>query len=58
MRKQLSAISVDAEMMENGKFDVWISTEGSSGAHYTGVTSDEIGRHVADLVEVLADAAR
>lgn len=58
MQEQLSAISVDVEMMEDRRFDVWISTEGSSGAHYTGITSDEIGRYIADLVEVLAEAAR
>lgn len=56
MRKLLSSISVDVELQENGKFDIYIATEGSSGEHYPDITADEIGAKVSDLVECLAEA--
>ena len=51
----IGTISVDVELLSDGSYDVWISTEGSSGAHYTGISADTIGNNVADLVESLAE---
>ncbi|MBQ6855547.1 MAG: hypothetical protein IJO13_00415 [Lachnospiraceae bacterium] len=57
MKKTLANISVDIEINEQGEYDVWISTEGSSGAHYVGLTPDQIGKNVADLIECLREAS-
>lgn len=49
-------ISVDIEGNGNGMYDTWISTEGSSGAHYQAAKATEIGDYVADLVDCLEEA--
>ena len=54
--KNLGSFTVDVQMQDNGKFDIWVAHEGSSGAHYTDVTADEIGRITADEVECVAEA--
>jgi len=54
--KQLCNLEVDVQMQDNGKFDVYINNEGDSGCHYTDVTADEIGRLVAEEVEMRAEA--
>ncbi len=51
----LGSFSVDVELQENGKFDVWISHEGSSGTHYRDITADKIGDLVADEIECIAE---
>ena len=53
--KPLCCISVDVEAMPDGKLDVWIATEGSSGAHYRGIDAAEVGINVADLIECVAE---
>ncbi len=55
--KQLCSISVDVQIQPDGKYDVWIAEDGSSGAHYTVATADEIGKRVADMVQCFAEAA-
>ncbi len=55
--KQLCNISVDVQIRPGGKYDVWLGEEGSSGAHYAVDTADEIGKHVADMVQCFAEAA-
>ncbi len=52
----LGTFTVDVEMQENGKFDVYLAHEGSSGAHYTDVTADRIGELVAGDIECIAEA--
>lgn len=49
-------ISIDIESNGNGTYDTWISTEGSSGAHYPTAKATEIGDYVADLVDCLEEA--
>ncbi|MGN0485534.1 MAG: hypothetical protein ACI4HI_18500 [Lachnospiraceae bacterium] len=51
-------ITVDLQQNENGTFDTWISTEGSSGAHYKTATAEEIGLHVKELIECLTEALK
>ena len=53
----LSAISVDVEIQPDNTLDVYISTEGSSGAHYQNVSAEAVGENVQDLIECLAEAA-
>ena len=51
----LGTISVDVELLSDGSYDVWISTEGSSGAHYRGISPSDVGSNVADLIECIAE---
>lgn len=44
-------LRVDVELMPDGRFDVYISNEGDSGCHYSGVTADKIGELVASEIE-------
>ncbi len=52
----LGNFEVDVELQNNGKYDVYLSHEGSSGENHKNVTADDIGRLVADLVETVTDA--
>ena len=54
--KQLCNLEVDVQMQDDGKFDVYINNEGDSGYHYTNVSADDIGRLVAEEVEIRAEA--
>lgn len=51
----LGTFTVDIQIQENGKFDIYIAHEGSSGEHYTDVTADKIGEIVADDIECIAE---
>ena len=51
----LGTFTVDVELQPNGKYDVYIAHEGSSGEHHTDVTADEVGRMVADEIECIAE---
>lgn len=51
-----NTISIDLISNGNGTYDTWISTEGSSGAHYPDASAEKIGVHVADLVDCLEEA--
>ena len=53
---KLGTFTVDVELQPNGKFDVYVAHEGSSGEHYTDVTADKIGKIVADDVETFTEA--
>lgn len=53
MKAWNNTISVDISSDKDGRLDVWISTEGCSGAHYEGKSAAEIGEYVADLIECL-----
>lgn len=57
MAEQLTNISVDIMSNHDGTYDVYISTECSSGSHYPCITAAEIGDNVADLVDTLEEAA-
>lgn len=54
---KLSAISVDVEIQPDNTLDAYISTEGSSGAHYQNVSAEVVAENVQDLIECLAEAA-
>ncbi len=51
----LGTFSVDVQLQEDGKFDVYIAHEGSSGEHYPDVTADRIGDLVADEIDCIAE---
>ncbi len=51
----LGSFSVDVQLQKNGKFDVYIAHEGSSGEHYKDVTADRIGELVAGDIECIAE---
>ena len=53
----LSAISVDVEIQPDNTLDAYISTEGSSGAHYQNVSAEAVAENVQDLIECLAESA-
>lgn len=52
----INTITIDLQEQSDGTFDTWIATEGSSGAHYKGISSAEIGIHVKELIDCLAEA--
>ena len=52
----LGEFHVDVEMMDTGKFNVYIAHEGNSGSHYENVTANKIGDLVADDIECIAEA--
>lgn len=52
----LGTFSVDVKLQDDGKYDVYIAHEGSSGSHYTDVTADRIGDLIAEEVECVAEA--
>lgn len=54
--KNLGTFTVDVKMQPNGKFDVYIAHEGSSGEHYIDVTADKIGELVAGDIECVTEA--
>ena len=51
----IGSFTVDVEIQPDGKFDVYIAHEGSSGSHYTDVTAEQIGYLVADDIECIAE---
>ena len=51
----IGTFSVDVQLQEDGKFDVYIAHEGSSGSHYFDVSADDIGRLVAEDIECFAE---
>lgn len=57
MSEQLNTISVDIRTNHDGTYDVYISTEGSSGSHYPCIRAEEIGDNVTDLVDALEEAS-
>jgi len=54
----LGTFTVDVQMQDDGKFNVYIAYEGYSGEHYTDVTADKIGELVADDIEYMAEFIR
>ena len=38
---------------ENGKFDVWLGEDNSTGAHYTDLTAKEIGEILTEDIEAV-----
>lgn len=54
--QDLGTFTVDVQLQSDGKFDVYVAHEGSSGEHYENVTADKIGEIVSDDVECIAEA--
>lgn len=50
-----TTISVDVQG-KDGKYDVWIATESSSGSHYRDIDANKIGEYTADLIDTLEEA--
>lgn len=48
-------ITVEIKGNADGTFNAYISTENSSGEEYQHISADEIGEHVASLIECLTD---
>ena len=48
-------ISVEVFQNKDGTFDAYIATDSSSGENYNHVSADEIGEHVAGLIECIVD---
>jgi len=48
-------ISVDVRSDGKNTFDVWISNEGSSGFHYSGLTAAQVGEQIADYIDCMAE---
>lgn len=51
----LGVFTADVELQKNGKYDVYIAHEGSSGEHHVDVTSDKIGEIIADTIECITE---
>ncbi len=50
--KILCNLEVDVQVQDNGKLDVYINNEGDSGCHYTNITPEDVGRLVAEEIEM------
>lgn len=53
--KNLGSFTVDVTLQPDGRHDIWISREGSSGAHYKDVTLDQIGSLLADEIDCVRE---
>ena len=53
---KLGTFTIDVTMQEDGKFDVYLAHEGSSGEHYKDVSADKIGELIAGDIECIAEA--
>lgn len=54
--QQLCILTVDVQLQPNGKYDVYLSTEGSSGCHYKDQTDEDIAANVRDMIQCYAEA--
>lgn len=48
-------ITVEIKSDASGMFNAYIAAENCSGENYQHISADEIGEHVAGLIECLAD---
>jgi len=51
----IGLFSVDVELQDNKLLDVYLSYEGSSGAHYKNITSDKAGELLAALIDSVVE---
>lgn len=51
-----SNIHIDIKSNNDGTYDTYIATENSSGSHYKNINATQIGKHVAELVDVLEES--
>ena len=56
MGKLLTNISVEVNTNHDGTYDIYLSTECSSGEHYENISAAKIGEYVADLVDTVEEA--
>lgn len=56
MSKILSNISLDVDTNNDGTYNIYLATENSSGESYKNISADEIGKHVANLIDSLEEA--
>lgn len=54
-RRSLGTLSIDIEMLPDGTLDMWMSHEGSSGEHYTGITAEYAGKLVEEDIKCTAE---
>ena len=52
----LGTFTVDVQITPDGKFDVYLEHEGSSGEHYVVDTADRVGELLADDIECITEA--
>lgn len=52
-----NTITIDIKSHDNGTYDTYIATEGSSGSHYDAINAKTIGEYTADLIDTLEEAA-
>lgn len=53
--KALGTLSIDINVLPDGTLDVWMSHEGCSGEHYTGVTAEYVGKLVEEDIKSTAE---
>lgn len=53
--RALGTLSIDVTILPDGTLDVWMSHEGCSGEHYTGVTAEYVGKLVEEDIKSTAE---
>ena len=53
--RTLGTLSIDVTVLPDGTLDVWMSHEGCSGEHYTGVTAEYVGKLVEEDIKSTAE---
>lgn len=46
-------ITIDIDHKKNNTYDVYMSTENSSGENYNNISAEQIGQYVADMITSL-----
>lgn len=54
--RQVCVLSVDVQLQRDGKYDLFIGEDGSSGWHKENMTLEEIGEEVMDKIQCYAEA--
>lgn len=55
-RIKLGTFSIDVELQPDGRYDVFIGREGSSGEHYLNLTPEDVGKIIADDIYSVSKA--
>lgn len=54
--KQVCILNVDVQLQSNGKYDIYIGEDGSSGWHGENMTLKEIGEQVMSQIQCYTEA--
>ena len=52
----LGNFNLDIQVQPDGKFDLYVAEEGSSGVHHSNLKLEDIGRIVVDVVRPYVEA--